>query len=133
MEPRSLRYLAEACEGEIVTDTPSASVTGVCTDSRLIRAGDLFVALAGQRFDGHDYLAEVGQKGAGALLVDRAKFQGAPTGCPVIAVANTRRALGKLGARYRRDFDLPFVAVAGSNGKTTTKELLAAVLRQRLT
>ncbi len=131
MEPRSLTFVVEKCGGELVSGSPSAMITRVCTDSRQVQGGDLFVALAGERFDGHDYVAGAAEKGAVAVLVERAKVQAAPAGCAAITVGNTRRALGKLGAGYRRDFDLPLIAVGGSNGKTTTKELLAAVLGQR--
>src|SRR5437764_10923643 len=107
------------------------TVTRVCTDSRQAQPGDLFIALAGERFDAHDYLAEAARKGAAAVVGDRKKVEERDPGCAVIAVGNTRLALGNLAARYRRDFNLPVIAVGGSNGKTTTKELLAAVLRQR--
>src|ERR671923_2951337 len=133
MEPRSLSYVAAACRGEIRHGAPSTLVTRVCTDSRVAQAGDLFVALAGERFDGHDYAAEVAGKGAAAVLVERDRLRAAPGDCAVITVGHTRKALGRLAARYRRDFALPVVAVGGSNGKTTTKELLAAVLLQRFT
>ncbi len=103
----------------------------VCSDSRLAQAGDLFFALAGDKFDGHNFLAEVAQKGAAAVVAIRSKI---PAGlpCAVIAVDDPRKALGRLAAKYRTEFRLPVIAVAGSNGKTTTKELLAAVLRQKL-
>jgi UDP-N-acetylmuramoyl-tripeptide--D-alanyl-D-alanine ligase len=107
------------------------TVTRVCTDSRQAQAGDLFIALTGERFDGHDYLAEVARKGAVAVVGEREKVERQAPECAVVAVANTRQALGRLAARYRREFNLPVIAVGGSNGKTTTKELLAAVLRQR--
>src|SRR5947207_62822 len=103
----------------------------VCTDSRQAQPGDLFFALAGDRFDGHDYLSEATQNGAVAVVVQRTKVHGQKLSTAVIAVENPRQALGRLAARYRRDFDPPVIAVAGSNGKTTTKELLASVLRQR--
>jgi len=91
------------------------------------------VALAGERFDGHDFLTEAARKKVTAIVVDRSKASVAPKNdWAVIAVADTRQALGKLAARYRTDFELPIVAVGGSNGKTTTKELLASVLRQKL-
>jgi UDP-N-acetylmuramoyl-tripeptide--D-alanyl-D-alanine ligase len=91
------------------------------------------VALAGDRFDGHQFLPEVAKKGAVAAVVarNRANPQETP-GCALIAVDDTRQALGKLAARYRKDFSMPIIAVGGSNGKTTTKELIAAVLRQKL-
>jgi len=131
MEFRSLKYVAEACAGEQSSGSPEVTVGRVCSDSRQARAGDLFFALAGDRFDGHDFLPEVARKGAAAVVVARDKVP-ANLPCAVIAVDDPRRALGRLAAAYRADFDLPVVAVGGSNGKTTTKELLAAVLRQKL-
>lgn len=107
------------------------SVNRICTDSRAAQPGDLFVALAGEHHDAHEYLPAVAQKDVAAVLVESGKV---PTdvNCAVVAVENTRAALGQIAARYRNDFALPVVAVGGSNGKTTTKELLAAVLRQKL-
>src|SRR2546423_2405246 len=131
VEARSLTYIAESCGGELLRGSPTMTVTRVCTDSRQAQPGDLFIALAGERFDAHDYLAEAARKGAAAVVGDRKKVEERDPGCAVIAVGNTRLALGNLAARYRRDFNLPVIAVGGSNGKTTTKELLAAVLRQR--
>ena len=104
----------------------------VCTDSRQAQAGDLFFALAGGRFDGHDFLDEVARKGAVAVVVERSRKPAKLPDCAVITVDGTRAALGRLAAAYRKDFTLPVVAVAGSNGKTTTKELIASVLRQKL-
>jgi len=133
MEPRSLKFIAGACGGELRHGQPGMMVGRVCTDSRQVQPGDLFVALAGDTFDGHNFLAEAAQKKAGAVMVERAKAP-TPTGnCAVVAVEHTRRALGQMAARYRRDFTLPIIAVGGSNGKTTTKELIAAVLREKFT
>ena len=87
--------------------------------------------MAGEKLDGHDYLSEAVRKGAAAVMAEQKKVQSQVLGCAVIAVEDTRQALGKLAARYRRDFDPAMIAVGGSNGKTTTKELLASVLRQR--
>jgi len=126
-----LTYVAEGCGGELLGGSPSATITRVCTDSRQAQPGDLFIALAGDKFDGHDYLSEAAQKGAVAVVVQRTKVQSQKLSCAVIAVENPRQALGTLAARYRRDFHLPVIAVGGSNGKTTTKELLASVLGQR--
>ncbi len=106
--------------------------THVCTDSRQAQAGDLFFAIKGPRFDGHDFVAEVAQKGVAAVVVERSRAPSGLPGCAVIAVDNVRQALGRLSSAYRRDFALPVVAVGGSNGKTTTKDLIAAVLRQKL-
>lgn len=134
MDARPLRFVADACDGELLGGLAETLVSRVCTDSRQVQAGDLFVALAGEKFDAHDYLVEVARKGAAAVVVARSKAGRASSlshSVGIIAVENTRVALGKLGGRYRREFDLPIVAVAGSNGKTTTKELLASILRQR--
>ena len=102
------------------------------TDSRQSQPGDLFFALPGESYDGHGFLAEVAHKGAAAVVVERDKLPAQPLNCAVIVVEKTREALGRLAAFYRAQFRLMVVAVAGSNGKTTTKELLAAVLRQQL-
>ena len=131
MESRSLRFVAEACAGEQLGGSPELLVARICSDSRLAQAGDLFFAIAGERFDGHDFLAEVAKKGVAAVVAKRSRI---PSGlpCPVIAVDDPRRALGRLAARYREDFSLPVTVVGGSNGKTTTKDLIASVLRQRM-
>ena len=97
----------------------------VSTDSRKIESGQLFVALVGPNFDGHNYLADVAAKGAVAALVQR-EVPGA--GLPQLVVADTRIALGQLGALNRAAFSGPLVAVTGSSGKTTVKEMLASIL-----
>ena len=99
----------------------------VCTDSRTLKSGDLFVALRGERYDGHDFVAKAAAAGAVAALIDRGHAQAVPL--PVAAVEDTTVALGTLAAHWRRQFDIPLVAVAGSNGKTTVKEMIAACLR----
>ncbi len=132
METRSLQFITSACAGELAFGDPEAPVSGVSTDSRGVAAGEVFFALAGERFDAHDFLPEVVTR-VSAVVVDQRRVPAQrPYGCGVIAVGDTRRALGLLAARYRRDFDLPMIAVGGSNGKTTTKELIASVLRQKL-
>ncbi|MDR3379135.1 UDP-N-acetylmuramoyl-tripeptide--D-alanyl-D-alanine ligase [Cupriavidus basilensis] len=97
----------------------------VLTDSRMVQPGDLFVALKGERFNAHDFLADVVARGAAAVLVDREPD--AALGIPAIVVPDTRLALGQLAAGWRRRFSLPAVAVTGSNGKTTVKEMIAAI------
>ena len=99
--------------------------TGVSTDSRSVQPGDLFVALRGERYDGHVYAEECLNKGAAAVLVD----EPATAVTPALQVADTRLALGKLAAYWRSKFDIPFAAITGSNGKTTVKEMLASILR----
>lgn len=131
MEPRSLEYICAACAGELRAGSPHTVVRRVTTDSRQIQGGDLFVALAGERHDGHAFVPDVARQGALGVVMERTKAPAAPLGLAVVAVEDTRRALGRLASRYREDFSLPVIAVAGSNGKTTTKELLASVLREQ--
>jgi UDP-N-acetylmuramoyl-tripeptide--D-alanyl-D-alanine ligase len=99
----------------------------VVSDSRQVRPGDLFVALAGARFDGHDFVRAAFERGAVGALVARA-LADAPA---QVCVADTLAALQRYAASWRGDFDLPVIAVAGSNGKTTTKQLCAAVCAAR--
>jgi len=131
MQPRPLKYIAESCMGRLRDGLPGTIVSRVCIDSREAQPGDLFFALAGERFDGHKFLPEVAQRGVAAVVSEISKVPRDFRACPVIGVENTRAALGRLAARYRRDFLLPVIAVGGSNGKTSTKELIASVLRQK--
>jgi UDP-N-acetylmuramoyl-tripeptide--D-alanyl-D-alanine ligase len=127
-----MKFIIKACAGEQLRGSPAASVSRVSTDSRAAQAGDLFIALAGDNFDGHEFVEDVARKGAAAVMVKRGRRVPEPPACAVIVVDDTRKALGKLATEYRKDFSLPIIAVGGSNGKTTTKELIAAVLRQKL-
>src|SRR5690348_10277888 len=131
MEPRALEFIVRACAGESAQGSSDSVILGICTDSRQVRPGQAFFALKGERFDGHDFLAEVTRKAA-AVVVSRGRAPAAPGKCAVVLVDDPRQALGQLAARYRQDFTLPIIAVGGSNGKTTSKELVAAVLRQKL-
>ena len=103
-----------------------AEVLRVSTDSRTLRPGDLFVALRGEKFDGGNYAAQALQQGAAGVVLDHTQAPGVGA---AIRVDDTRLALGKLAAAWRRRFAIPVVAVTGSNGKTTVKEMLAAILR----
>jgi UDP-N-acetylmuramoyl-tripeptide--D-alanyl-D-alanine ligase len=105
-------------------------VRRICTDSRAAQEGDLFVALRGERFDGHDYLVDVAGRGAVGALVDSCAL-GRTLALASVVVDDTRVALGRLAGAYRRQFHPQMIAVGGSNGKTSTKELLAGVLGQR--
>jgi len=98
---------------------------GVVTDSRKITPGCLFVALRGGRFDAHDFLCEVAAQGAAAVVVEKL-----PADCalPALIVSDTRVALGEIGRYWRKQFTLPLIAVTGSNGKTTVKEMIAGIV-----
>jgi len=127
-----LKFAAEACAATLERGSGEIPIRQVCTDSRQAQAGDLFFAIQGERYDGHDFLNEVAARGVAAVVVEQKKAPAPMPDCGVLVVDDTRAALGRLAAAYRREFDLPMIAVGGSNGKTTVKELLAAVLRQKL-
>jgi len=131
MDPRTLQFIADACAGKLLHGSAETRVARVCTDSRQAQPGDLFFALAGPRFDGHDFLPDVARKAA-AVVIKHERALTDPGPCAVIKVEDPQSALGRLAARYRKDFSLPVTAVGGSNGKTTTKELVASVLSQKL-
>ncbi len=105
--------------------TADAGFAGISTDSRNVAAGDLFVALRGERFDAHDFLDEVLAKGAAALVAERL-----PEGCtaPALIVPDTRIALREIARGWCAQFAIPLIGVTGSNGKTTVKEMIAAIL-----
>jgi len=105
---------------------PDAEVLRVCTDSRSVQPGDLFIALRGERFDGGAFAAQALRQGAAGVVLDRTQ---APDIAAAIRVDDTRLALGRLAAAWRQRFAIPVVAITGSNGKTTVKEMLAAILR----
>lgn len=119
-----------ATGGQSSNNTDCRQLTGVCTDTRRIKPGDLFVALAGERFDGHEFVEQAITQGAAGILVQRAVAISSSTAA-IITVADTRQALQNLATFHRRRFDLPVIAITGSNGKTTTKDLTAAVLASR--
>ncbi|MEW8014968.1 MAG: UDP-N-acetylmuramoyl-tripeptide--D-alanyl-D-alanine ligase [Candidatus Sedimenticola endophacoides] len=116
--------LAEGLRGTRLGE--EATFGAVSTDTRTLCAGDLFVAIKGPTFDGHDYVGEARERGAAAALVQR--DVGAPL--PRVLVPDTRLGLGALAAMWRERSGVPLVAVTGSNGKTTVKEMLAAILRE---
>ncbi len=126
LEAMKLSEVANALSARLVST--DASFDGVSIDSRAIQPGQLFVALTGPRFDGHDYLDDVAAKGAVAALVER-EVTGSKL--PQLLVADSRLALGQLGALNRAAFTRPVAAITGSSGKTTVKELLASILRTR--
>jgi UDP-N-acetylmuramoyl-tripeptide--D-alanyl-D-alanine ligase len=120
--------LAAATGGRWLDAAPPA-VVGVSTDTRTIAAGSLFVALCGERFDAHAFLAGAAGAGAAAAVVSDAAAPGG--GLPRLLVPDTLAALGAVARHHRRRFDLPVVGVTGSNGKTTTREMVAAILATR--
>lgn len=120
-----LSQVAAAVGGQLLGS--DCRIAGVSTDTRAVASGQLFIALRGERFDAHDFLEPALAAGAAALLV--ADAGRVPAGASAVVVDDTRLALGRLAAAWRRQFSLPVIAVTGSNGKTTTKEMIAAILK----
>ncbi len=121
-------FLATSTAGQWLTPMDaSRSFTGLSTDTRAILPGQLFVAIRGDQFDGHEFLQDAARAGAGAAMVHRMP-RDIPAGLAVLRVADTRRALGDLASAHRSRLTATVIAVAGSNGKTTTTRLIDAVL-----
>ncbi|MDX7997911.1 UDP-N-acetylmuramoyl-tripeptide--D-alanyl-D-alanine ligase [Xenorhabdus sp. Reich] len=131
MIPLTLQQLARLTDGTLyhVTEQQAATIRihTVETDSRKIVSGSLFIALKGENFDAHNFAADVVKLGAGALLVSRCL----EVDCPQVVVENPRLAMGKLAAWVRQQSKARVVALTGSSGKTSVKEMTAAILRQR--
>lgn len=129
--PTTLRLaeLAAATGGSVASGRGEREVRGISIDTRSLKPGELFVAVAGARFDGHDFLGSAAAKGAAAALVHREVL--APPGLDLVRVEDTTRALGDLARHVRMSGRLPLVAITGSAGKTTTKDMTAALLEAR--
>jgi UDP-N-acetylmuramoyl-tripeptide--D-alanyl-D-alanine ligase len=123
---QALRWLNQA-RGVGVQDVV---VSRVHTDSRSLQAGDLFVALRGERFDGNAFIAQAKAQGAVAVLCEASgQALALAQGLPALVVPNAREALGELAAAWRAQFNVPLIAVTGSNGKTTVTQMVASILR----
>ncbi len=127
----TIKEIASAVNGKILSGNNLTEIYGVCTDTRKIRPDDLFVALKGDNFDGNSFLEEADSRGAKGLItnVDYSSFKEFKSA--VIHVKDCLKALGDLAKFYRLRFKIPVVCVTGSNGKTTTKEMLFSILSQK--
>jgi UDP-N-acetylmuramoyl-tripeptide--D-alanyl-D-alanine ligase len=125
--PKDLRKLphVELLNGGLLK---GARLRGVSIDSRAVHPGELFVAIVGERLDGHTFLPQAFERGAAAAVVRAGADYRAVADRPLLVVEDTALALGQIARRHRDRFRIPVIAVAGSNGKTTTKDMLAAVL-----
>ncbi|MBI5463516.1 MAG: UDP-N-acetylmuramoyl-tripeptide--D-alanyl-D-alanine ligase, partial [Ignavibacteriales bacterium] len=113
-----------------------ANVSGVSTDSRSIASGNVFVAIRGEKFDGHNFISAAVQAGAGVIVLEQSwaeKNQAMLISLnrTIVIVVDTTKALGELARIHRRKFRIPVIAIGGSNGKTTTKDMLRAVLAKK--
>ncbi|AIS52711.1 UDP-N-acetylmuramoyl-tripeptide--D-alanyl-D-alanine ligase MurF [Thermoanaerobacter kivui] len=128
-----VKELINAVEGKLVNGNTNVKITGISTDSRKITKGELFVPLKGERFDGEDFVKDAVSSGAVAVItadlrnVELLK----DTTVAVIYVKDTLTAFHEIAAYYRKKFDIPFIAVTGSSGKTTTKDMIAEVLSKK--
>ena len=129
MIPLSLTEVAAACGGRLEAADPAAAVTRVCTDTRALSPGDLFVGLRGETFDGDSYAVAAAAAGAAAVVVREETAAGLDPQAPRVVVADGLAALQRLATAVRRRSGVKVVAITGSAGKTSTKDILAALLR----
>src|SRR5207245_807026 len=119
--------LAQAVAGTLHGENTWFSA--VVTDSRALQPGALFIALRGPHFDGHDFVEQAFSRGAAAALIASDAARNVNGNRPVVTVADTRAGLSRLATAWRVRFSIPVIAITGSNGKTTVKEMTAAILR----
>jgi UDP-N-acetylmuramoyl-tripeptide--D-alanyl-D-alanine ligase len=129
MDRTDLKTIAQWAQGRVVAGNATLSVETICTDSRKLEPADLFLALRGENFDGHDFVANAARRGAAGAVVDKVPG-GLPENFAIIEVGDTLTALQGIAGTYRRGLPLQVVTITGSNGKTSTKDLTAAVLGQ---
>ncbi|HYR58520.1 MAG TPA: UDP-N-acetylmuramoyl-tripeptide--D-alanyl-D-alanine ligase [Chthoniobacteraceae bacterium] len=130
MDATPLETIARWSGGTLAAGDPAREVSVVCTDSRALKSGDLFIALRGEKFDAHTFVADAARLGASAAIVEEIAPD-LPADFAIIEVKDTLHALQKLAASYRRNLRLQVVCITGSNGKTTTKDLTASVLSEQ--
>lgn len=130
----TIEEMLKATGGTLISGASENIFYGISTDSRLVGKGNIFVALKGEKFDGHDFFQAALDKGAAGVVVhdeQKIKQTGVNTAVAVIKVADTLAALGDLAHEWRRKFSMPVIGLTGSSGKTTTKEMIAAIIGQK--
>lgn len=123
-----VRQIVEYAPGRLIQGNPGDKVKAVSTDSRGLKKGEAFLALRGNNFDGHDFIPLALKAGASCVIAEKKKNLKIPAASALVEVKDTTRAFGNLAAFKRSNFDGPVIAVTGSNGKTTCKEMIAYVL-----
>jgi len=129
MQELKCSEIIKAVNGVLLSGDLNTTISNICTDSRKIQKGDLFIPLIGEKFDGHEFVLSALDAGADACLTQ--KLMAPVYNKVVIKVEDTLKALGKIAAYYRQKFQIPVVAVTGSVGKTSTKEMIYSVLSQK--
>jgi UDP-N-acetylmuramoyl-tripeptide--D-alanyl-D-alanine ligase len=125
----TLKELIDATGGMLIQGDLGRKISGIAIDSRKLKPGELFIAIKGEHFDGHSFITEAANAGAAAAIV----MEDSICDIPVIKVDNTLTALGAIAGYHRNRFSIPVIGITGSNGKTTTKDLLAAILSEQFT
>lgn len=126
----SVKEILDITGGTLVSGRPELAFEGVAIDSRQVAAGDLFVAIVGKRLDGHDFIPEAIRRGARGILAQEVRPVMAEAAAAIL-VSDTTKALGDLGHAHRERFTVPVIAITGSAGKTTTKEMVVSILEKR--
>lgn len=128
MEVLSAGEILRAVQGKLMNSSVHLVIRGVSIDSRSAKPGDMFIALQGESFDGHDFISQAVEKGVALVITQKVPAEGS---IPYILVEDSLKALQDIAVYYRRKFRIPFIAVTGSSGKTTTKDMIASVLSQK--
>src|SRR3954464_14516894 len=131
MDPLSLAQIAALAGGSLSTGNGDATVSRVSTDSRTLQAGDLFVPLRGENFDGHKFVQQAVERGAAGAMVEEKWSGKVPDHFALIRVADTLVGYQTLATNYRASLPLKVIAITGSNGKTSTKVFVAATLARK--
>ena len=126
----TISHIVKATQGNLLQGNPTVRIKGVSINSRTLKRGELFIAIKGENFDGHSFIQPSLEKGALALVVSQ-KPKKISSRVPVIYVKDTTIALGRIAAMYRSFFKIPVISITGSAGKTTTKEMVAAILQKK--
>lgn len=134
MKPITANQIAAASGGELMMPSGKAgdvTLSAVCTDTRELSKGSLFVALRGENYDGHAFAADAAQKGAACLMLDELAGSSGELDVPVVLVKDTLLGLQRLAKWYRQQLNIKVIGITGSNGKTSTKDFTASVLAQK--
>ena len=131
MDPLPLSRLAEFANATITAGDAGAIISRISTDSRTLQAGDLFVPIRGENFDGHQFVGQAAERGASGALVEEGWSGEVPAGFALVRVPDTLIGYQNIAAGYRRSLRLKVICITGSNGKTSTKDFVAAALARR--